>query len=48
MVGNPIIATQAQNINMAGVTVLGYDECQTVLTDWRGFRRRSTSTSWAW
>ena len=33
MVGNLIIATQAQNINMAGVTVLGYDECQTVLTD---------------
>jgi cytochrome P450 len=33
MVGNPIIQTPAQNINMAGVTVLGYDECQAVLTD---------------
>jgi len=33
MVGNPIITTPAQNINMAGVTVLGYDECQAVLTD---------------
>src|SRR5262245_5110630 len=33
MIGNPIITTPAQNINMAGVTVLGYDECQAVLTD---------------
>ena len=32
MVGNPIIETPAQNLDMAGVTVLGYDECQTVLT----------------
>lgn len=32
MVGNPIVETPAQNINMAGVTVLGYDECQAVLT----------------
>jgi cytochrome P450 len=32
MVGNPIVETPAQNIDMAGVTVLGYDECQTVLT----------------
>jgi cytochrome P450 len=33
MVGNPIIETHAQNIDVAGVTVLGYDECQKVLTD---------------
>ena len=32
MVGNPIVETPAQNIDMAGVTVLGYDECQNVLT----------------
>jgi len=32
VVGNPIIETPAQNLNIAGVTVLGYDECQTVLT----------------
>ena len=32
MVGNPIVETPAQNIDMAGVTVLGYDECHTVLT----------------
>jgi len=32
MVGNPIVETPAQNLDMAGVTVLGYDECQTVLT----------------
>jgi cytochrome P450 len=32
MVGNPIITTPAQNIQLAGVTVLGYDECQFVLT----------------
>ena len=32
MVGNPIIETPAQNLDVAGVTVLGYDECQTVLT----------------
>ncbi|AGB21198.1 cytochrome P450 [Mycobacterium sp. JS623] len=33
MVGNPIVETPAQNLDMAGVTVLGYDECQAVLTD---------------
>jgi cytochrome P450 len=33
MVGNPIIETPAQNLDVAGVTVLGYDECHTVLTD---------------
>jgi cytochrome P450 len=33
MVGNPIVETHAQTIDMAGVTVLGYDECQAVLTD---------------
>jgi len=33
MVGNPIIQTPAKNIDMAGVTVLGYDVCQEVLTD---------------
>jgi cytochrome P450 len=33
MVGNPIIETPAQNLDVAGVTVLGYDECQAVLTD---------------
>jgi len=32
MVGNPIVETPTQNLDMAGVTVLGYDECQTVLT----------------
>jgi cytochrome P450 len=32
MVGNPIIETSAQNLDVAGVTALGYDECQTVLT----------------
>jgi cytochrome P450 len=32
MVGNPIVETPAQNIDMAGVTVLGYDECHAVLT----------------
>ena len=32
MVGNPIVDTPAQNLDVAGVTVLGYDECQTVLT----------------
>src|SRR5262249_31100239 len=32
MIGNPIIETPAQNIDIAGVTVLGYDECQEVLT----------------
>ena len=32
MVGNPIVETPAQNLDIAGVTVLGYDECQTVLT----------------
>ena len=33
MVGNPVIDTPAQNLDVAGVTVLGYDECHTVLTD---------------
>jgi hypothetical protein len=33
MIGNPIIEIPAQNLDVAGVTVLGYDECQTVLTD---------------
>ncbi len=33
MVGNPIVETSTQNLDVAGVTVLGYDECQTVLTD---------------
>jgi cytochrome P450 len=33
MLGNPIVETPAQNLDMAGVTVLGYDECQKVLTD---------------
>jgi cytochrome P450 len=33
MVGNPIFETPAQSLEMAGVTVLGYDECRTVLTD---------------
>jgi cytochrome P450 len=33
MVGNPIIETSAQNLDVAGLTVLGYDECQAVLTN---------------
>ena len=33
MVGSPIFETSTQNLDVAGVTVLGYDECQTVLTD---------------
>jgi cytochrome P450 len=33
MVGNPLIESHAQNLDMSGVTVLGYDECQRVLTD---------------
>ena len=37
MVGNPIIETPAQNLDVAGVTVLGYDECHTVLTDSENF-----------
>ena len=37
MVGNPIIETPAQNLDMAGVTALGYDECQRVLTDSENF-----------
>lgn len=37
MIGNPIIETHAQNIDVAGVTVLGYDECQKVLTDSESF-----------
>ncbi len=32
MVGNPFIETAGQGLDVAGVTVLGYDECQTVLT----------------
>lgn len=37
MVGSPVINTPGQNLNVAGVTVLGYDECQTVLTDSENF-----------
>jgi cytochrome P450 len=33
MVGSPIFGTSAQTLDVAGVTVLGYDECQAVLTD---------------
>jgi cytochrome P450 len=33
MVGSPIFETSTQSLDVAGVTVLGYDECQTVLTD---------------
>jgi cytochrome P450 len=32
MVGNPFSETASQTLGVAGVTVLGYDECQTVLT----------------
>lgn len=32
MVGNPLTETSTQTLGAAGVTVLGYDECQTVLT----------------
>ncbi len=32
MVGNPFAETSTQTLGMAGVTVLGYEECQTVLT----------------
>lgn len=32
MVGNPFGETSSQTLGSAGVTVLGYDECQTVLT----------------
>lgn len=32
MVGNPFTETSSQALGAAGVTVLGYDECQTVLT----------------
>ncbi|ORV14008.1 cytochrome P450 [Mycobacterium celatum] len=32
MVGNPFSETASQTLGSAGVTVLGYDECQTVLT----------------
>jgi cytochrome P450 len=32
MVGNPFAETASQKLGAAGVTVLGYDECQTVLT----------------
>nr|WP_238159015.1 cytochrome P450 [Mycobacterium sp. MFM001] len=32
MVGNPFSETSSQTLGSAGVTVLGYDECQTVLT----------------
>ncbi|MDT5185002.1 MAG: hypothetical protein QOI29_3160 [Mycobacterium sp.] len=47
MVGNPLTETPAQNIDVAGVTVLGYDECQTVLTDPDRFSSSIYSTSWA-
>lgn len=33
MVGNPFTETVSQTLGVAGVTVLGYDECQAVLTD---------------
>ena len=33
MMGNPIFETPAQNLDVAGVTALGYDECHQVLTD---------------
>jgi cytochrome P450 len=32
MVGNPFAETATRALDVAGVTVLGYDECQTVLT----------------
>lgn len=32
MLGNPFAETAGQTLGVAGVTVLGYDECQTVLT----------------
>jgi cytochrome P450 len=32
MPGNPFSETSSQTLGAAGVTVLGYDECQTVLT----------------
>jgi cytochrome P450 len=32
MVGSPFAETSSQTLGSAGVTVLGYDECQTVLT----------------
>ena len=37
MIGNPVTEMSAQNIDVAGVTVLGYDECHTVLTDFDNF-----------
>jgi cytochrome P450 len=33
MPGNPFTETTNQRLDVAGVTVLGYDECRTVLTD---------------
>lgn len=33
MIGNPVIDTPAQTLDVTGVTVLGYEECQRVLTD---------------
>ena len=33
MVGSPVFENSAENIDVAGVTVLGYDECHTVLSD---------------
>lgn len=32
MVGNPFVETASQTLGVAGVTVLGYEECQAVLT----------------
>ncbi len=32
MVGNPFAETASQSLDVSGVTVLGYDECQSVLT----------------
>jgi cytochrome P450 len=33
MLGNPFAETSGQKVDVAGVTVLSYDECHTVLTD---------------
>jgi hypothetical protein len=37
MVGNPVTETSAQNFDVAGVTVLGYDECHEVLPNSENF-----------
>jgi cytochrome P450 len=41
MIGNPVIETSAQNIDVAEVTVLGYDECRTLLEK-EGVGRRAS------